>query len=241
MDSDTESSLIAALETSDYTGLYSRFLTFLNPFSDLISVRPNIIQNKSKKQPKKQKEIESARIRALAKQFLSFLSRSLNLLPSRASAIQGDENAIELFKTYRLALECLTTISSCLAGKPYTIHLLRARFLRCLESSGRHDEAEQEGYSILESLQAAISGDSAPKTQTRRKAEVCFLPGLPVGEKADRELAALVMEVVVTIVVCVSKRGSKEDGSYVRVLDLARQSAPWLRYKNLLVLVDTAQ
>ncbi|XP_058089660.1 separase [Magnolia sinica] len=227
MYSDTESSLIETLETSYYVGLYDRFSSFLGPFSDLISMGPTIPQNKTKK--KKKKEIDPTRIRALAKQFLPFISRILKLIPDRANSIEGDENALELFKIYRLALDCLSCISSCIAGIPYTVHMQRARFVRCLEGRGRYDEAENEGFLLLESLRMVVPGNSALKAPKGRKAEVCFLPDPPMAENADQELAALVLDVVLSIVKCVSKGGSKDGGPYLRVLDLVRQAAPWLR------------
>lgn len=63
-----------------------------------------------------------------------------------------------------------------------------------------------------------------------RRIEVCLLPEPPAPTDADPELAALVVEVVVCIVLCISKGGSKEGAAYLRVLDLVEQVAPWLRY-----------
>ncbi|XP_077213689.1 separase isoform X2 [Tasmannia lanceolata] len=232
MDSITESSLISRLQTSDYENLHSQFSHFFKPFHDFIDLPNNITEKKKKKKndgkkTESKKAKDQSQIRPLAKQFLPFLSRLLKILPDCLSGEEDQENATELFTIYKLALDCLTCISPCLSGKPYFVHLQRVHLLHCLEGCGRYDEAEREGFSILDEIRSVISSPFALKAKGKVDLINFYLPEL-TKENADSELAISVVRTVVCLIRCASKIRSKDGGSYSKVLALVNQVAPWL-------------
>lgn len=87
-------------------------------------------------------------------------------------------------------------------------------------------EAESEGFVVLESLNTIDSGGIKGKF---RKSKARLVPELS-KETVDRELAALVLEIVVTLVKCASKSKSKMGAYYWRVISLVNESEPWFRY-----------
>ncbi|KAG9458960.1 hypothetical protein H6P81_003468 [Aristolochia fimbriata] len=217
-----ESSLLDKLERSDYTGLQVQIAAYLRPLVDVISKgkHDNI-------------SLDPAALRPLAKQFLPFLSSLLKLLPSRLldrANGASEEAAHELFGIYKLALDCLDSLSPCLAGKPYSTLLLRVRFFRCLEQWARYVEAEREGFVLLETLKSLIGGEASIKNSHKgmREEDICFVLGPPPGD-AEVTLALSVVELVGSLITCVYKKETKESQVYCRVLAMADQVMPWLR------------
>lgn len=87
-------------------------------------------------------------------------------------------------------------------------------------------EAEAEGFVVLESLNVIVRGGLKSKL---RKSKARLVPELN-EESMDRELAAIVLEIVVTLVKCATKRRSKMDADYWRVISLVNESEPWFKY-----------
>ncbi|KAH9751963.1 Separase [Citrus sinensis] len=202
----TESSLLAKLEASDSTPIYSLFADYLRPFSDLQNdnTKPN---PKSKPKAKPNQNL----IRPLAKKFLTFLNNSITILPKRLSNLQckDDHQTLvdELYDTYRLCLNCLELISSQLACKPYTIQLQRVRFVCCLVASGKGEDAVREGLRVLETLR-------------RMDFE---------GKCGDSEFGKVFVEAVAAIVQCAAVGRSKDCEVYRRVLGLFQEAKCWFR------------
>ncbi|KAK9214507.1 hypothetical protein WN944_006500 [Citrus x changshan-huyou] len=202
----TESSLLAKLEASDSTPIYSLFADYLRPFSDLQNdnTKPN---PKSKPKAKPNQNL----IRPLAKKFLTFLNNSITILPKRLSNLQckDDHQTLvdELYDTYRLCLNCLELISSQLACKPYTIQLQRVRFVCCLVGSGKGEDAVREGLRVLETLR-------------RMDFE---------GKCGDSEFGKVFVEAVAAIVQCAAVGRSKDCEVYRRVLGLFQEAKCWFR------------
>ncbi|KAI3841547.1 hypothetical protein MKX03_023861 [Papaver bracteatum] len=235
--STTEQTLITRLETSDYKNLYQSVLDYLQPFSDFISLDEEHHAKDIKKSQKNNTEkinndsTDPLLIRPLAKQFLSFLSRALKILPNQLSVksngggVDKDkELALEFFDIYRLCLNCLSCVSSCLEGKPFSIQFQRMRLVRCLEVWERYEEAQFEGFYILECLRGSSSGVVEGK-----KIEERFIPDLGSNEKGDPELANLILELVVSLVKCAYLSQSKNQTVFQRVLAVVDQAAPWYR------------
>ncbi|KAI3912246.1 hypothetical protein MKW98_012057 [Papaver atlanticum] len=235
--STTEQTLITRLETSDYKNLYQSVLDYLLPFSDFISLdEEHHAKDIKKSQKNNTKKINNDStdpllIRPLAKQFLSFLSRALKILPNQLSVksngggVDKDkELAVEFFDIYRLCLNCLSCVSSCLEGKPFSIQFQRMRLVRCLEVWERYEEAQFEGFYILECLRGSSSGVVKGK-----KIEERFIPDLGSNEKGDPELANLILEVDVSLVKCAYLSQSKNQTVFQRVLAVVDQAAPWYR------------
>lgn len=92
-----------------------------------------------------------------------------------------------------------------------------------------YDEAEAEGLVVLESLNAIVGGESKGKSGKRKTR---LVPELKDGG-ADRELAAIILEVVLALVKCASKRRSKMDADYWRVISLVNESEQCFKYVKL--------
>ncbi|CAN6162720.1 unnamed protein product [Urochloa humidicola] len=117
--------------SSSHAGLHARFAAYLHPFTALHSPASNPGPN-----PPPPDAI--ALRRPLAKRFLPFLSRPLQLLPPLVRAAPPSKSGgvrcpvDDLLEIYALLLDCLAAISPCLAGKPYAVLLQRGRFICCL-------------------------------------------------------------------------------------------------------------
>ncbi|XP_031277684.1 separase [Pistacia vera] len=190
----TDSSLLSKLEScNSTTPIFSLFSSYLRPLSDLKNPHDKTL------------------IRSLAKKFLSFLNKSLSILPKRisnANAHSKDEKLVsELFDVYRLCLNCLDLVSSQLAGKPYSIQLQRMRLVRCLEAWEKYEDTESEGVRVLEGLRS-VDFD---------------------GKSCDAEFALVFVEVVVVMVKCAAMRQRKDGEVYRRVLGLVEEARHWFR------------
>lgn len=168
-------------------------------------------------------------IRSLAKQYLSFLNRALSLLPKRLSGAPNPQDrqwTTELFDAYKLCLRCLECLSSQLLCKPYSVHLQRVRLIHCFEAWGYFEEAGDGCFQVLDSLRSINFGSSSG-TLGKQKGELQnFLPDVIF----DDELALMIVEIVVTIVKCLSLTQSKECNDYKRVVTLLDEVKPWFRY-----------
>ncbi|KAG8368750.1 hypothetical protein BUALT_Bualt15G0078400 [Buddleja alternifolia] len=224
-DAETESTLLSKLQSSTtLTGIHRLFDAHLHPFS------PFFKSTTTKKPPKssKSKTLDDPHaIRGLAKQYLSFVHKSLTLLPKRLSESSqiSTDFALELFDIYRLCLDCLDLIAPELAGKPHAVQVQRIRYIHCLERWELYKEAEAEGIFVLESLNVIVRGGLKGKS---RKLKARLVPELN-EESVDQELAVLILEIVVTLVKCVSKRRSKDGADYWRVISLVDESQPWFK------------
>nr|GEU88271.1 separase isoform X1 [Tanacetum cinerariifolium] len=195
----TATSLLTLLESSpDLTSLHTLFKSHLKPFP-----------------PKTDTET-----RTLAKQYLSFLSKSLTLLPKRLNKTPklNPNHAHELFKTYKLCLSCLEAINSELFGKRYSVQVQRARLIHCYEYWGKYNEAKAQGLYVLRFIGELYSGTGKGKWKGG-------VPELGKDNK-DKDLAMLIVEVVVTIVKCVANARCEDEAD---VVDMVFDIEPWLR------------
>uniref|UniRef100_A0ACD5YX29 Uncharacterized protein n=1 Tax=Avena sativa TaxID=4498 RepID=A0ACD5YX29_AVESA len=231
--------LLAALSSpSSRAGLHSRFAAYLQPFSPhLPAANPNPTKpppKRTTKQPKQQQPPlpDAAAVRPLAKRFLPFLCRALQLLPPLLRPNPSSVDADELLEIYALVLDCLAAISTCLAGKPYSVLLQRGRFVVCLESSGHYARSEVEAAATLDALRWALSPTPTAAKPSRGAASAAPLlpePGVAGEAGADPEITTLAVELTVCLANCASKGKVKEAAPYERVLLLVEQLRPWLR------------
>ncbi|XP_062221862.1 separase [Phragmites australis] len=233
--------LLAALSSpSSQAGLHSRFAAYLQPFTPHLSTsnpNPKPQPKRATKQNKQQPPPpDAAALRPLAKRFLPFLARALQLLPPlvRTSPGSGDAGGgcpDELLEIYGLLLDCLAAISPCLAGKPYSVLLQRGRFVCCLESRGHFARAELEAADTLDALRSALSPPASTKSRRGAPSAASILPDPgTVGEAGtDTEVTTLVVELTVCLAHCASKGKVKEAAPYERVLSLVELLQPWLR------------
>ncbi|KAK2664690.1 hypothetical protein Ddye_003264 [Dipteronia dyeriana] len=197
MASETESSLLTKLESSNSTPIYSLVSDYLRPFT-----------NANKK--------DQTLMRTLTKKFISFLNKSLGILPKRLdSSITKEPTQLqqqlydELLDVYRLCLDCLDMASShlSLSSKPYTILVQRVRFLYSLESCRKYEDAESEGFGVLKRFRSLEFS----------------------GKSSDSEFARLYVDAVMVMVKCAALCERKDDEVYTRVLSLIEEACPWFR------------
>jgi separase len=240
--------LLAALSSpSSHTGLHSQFATYLQPFTPYLpTANPNAKPppKRATKQTKQQQQqppppplLDAATLRPLAKRFLPFIARALQLLPPlvRASPGSGDAGGggpDELLEIYGLLLDCLEAISPCLAGKPHSVLLQRGRFVCCLELRGHLGRATAEASAALSALCSSLSSPTTTTKSRRGAASVVptFLPDPDSAGDAGRdpEVTTLLVELIVCLANCASKDRVKEPAQFERVLSLVQQLQPWL-------------
>nr|XP_043623197.1 separase [Erigeron canadensis] len=212
----SEASLLSTLETSsDLSSIHRLFSAHLKPFS------PVLVKLETLKKPSEINSETLTAIRSLAKKFLSFISKSLGLLPKRLTQTpQIDSIYVSgLFETFELCLRCLEAVSSQLVCKPHHVQIHRSRLMRCYENWGRYDDAEKEGESILEFIGNLCGGKVKGRVVPEFK-----------EEKGDKDVAMLVFEVVVTMTKCVANRQSEKKEDYERVVKMVDDIQPWLRF-----------
>ncbi|XP_072151631.1 separase isoform X3 [Setaria viridis] len=251
--------LLAALSSpSSHAGLHSRFAAYLQPFTPYLPTanpNPKPPPRRATKQTKQPPPPpDAATLRSLAKRFLPFIARALQLLPPlvRASPGSGDAGGggpDELLETYGLLLDCLEAISPCLAGKPYSVLLQRGRFVCFLESRGHLGRANAEAAAALDALCSSLSPPTTSTKSRRGAASVAPAllpdPGSAGDAGRDPEVTTLAVELTVCLANCASKDKVKEAAPYERVLSLVQQLQPWLliladdvRRKYLILLVN---
>ncbi|KAK1417650.1 hypothetical protein QVD17_26781 [Tagetes erecta] len=209
----TESSLLSKLESSsDLSGIHQLFISYLQPFSPVL-----------KSQSNKPSKTDTTTLRSLAKKFLSFLNKSLCLIPKRLNETPKIDAtyASQLFETYKLCLNCLDAVSSQLSCKPHSLQIQRVRLIHCYANWGRYEEAEAEGVSVL----GFVGNLSGKRNENLSR---CVVPELS-KENSDKDIVLLVLEVVVLLVKCVANVQSKEEEDYHRVLSMVNGIQPWLR------------
>ncbi|XP_017971182.1 PREDICTED: separase isoform X3 [Theobroma cacao] len=203
----TESSLLSDLQTSDDSQrLHSIVSDYLRPVSTLAN---------SKKTSKK---ADQTTVRSLAKQFLSFLSKSFPIIYNRLYIQNPSQQQRDIlspfYDTYRQCLTCLDFISSQLAGGPHMVQIQRLKLVYCLQAWGRYEEGESESFRVLERLRG--EADSEGK----------FVPSIDVGG-GDSKFGSVVVEAVASVVKNVAMGQSKDCGKYERVLALLEEVRPW--------------
>ncbi|KAI6704259.1 hypothetical protein NL676_013395 [Syzygium grande] len=132
--------------------------------------------------PRSHQQQQQSSIRSLAKQYLSFLNRSLSLLPKLLLAPRPDQS--RLFESYGLCLDCLESLYSQLARKPYSVHVQRLRYVHCFESCGLYADAASDGFRLLESLRGFDFGGGGG----RARGKGGLLPLVVKQASEDRDL-----------------------------------------------------
>ncbi|XP_010448796.1 PREDICTED: separase isoform X2 [Camelina sativa] len=202
--------LLSLIDSSSSAGdnVFSSFSDYLKPFSTLSSSTTS----RNKKQDR------ATTVRALAKQFLPFLNKSMSLLPKRLSVAKSNDGAREfalgLFRVYELCVDCLELVSAQLACKPHTVQSQRLRMIYCLDVWGLYENVYAEGFKVLEKLR----GGSDCKSRL-----------LPEVQDGEAQLALVVVDAVNAIVKAVAMGQHLEDKRCRKVLVLIEEVRPWFR------------
>ncbi|XP_022748574.1 separase isoform X3 [Durio zibethinus] len=203
----TESSLLFDLQTSDDS---KRIHSLVSDY-----LRPITVNSK-----KTSKKADQTTVRSIAKQFLSFLSKSFPIIYNRIyiqNPNQQQQTSLSpFFDTYRLCINCLEFISSQLAGGSHLVQIQRLKLVYCLNAWGSYEEGENEAFRVLERLRG--------ETHSEGK----FVPGIDVGA-SDSKFGSIVVEAVAAVVKNVAMGKSKDCAKYERILALLGQVRPWYR------------
>lgn len=199
--------LLSLIESSDAGDeVFTSFSDYLKPFSTLSTSR--------------KKQDRATTVRALAKQFLPFLNKSISLLPKRLSVANSDkearDSALDLFRVYELCLDCLELVSAQLACKPHTVQSQRLRMIYCLDAWGFYENVYTEAFKVLEKLRGSDS-----------KSRKCRL--LPEVQDGEAELALVVVDAVAAIFRAVAMSQQIDDKRYRKVLLLLEEVRAWFR------------
>ncbi|EPS65450.1 hypothetical protein M569_09327 [Genlisea aurea] len=223
----SESRLLSLIESSDEIIGFKQLVTgYLRSFAPFLK-RSQAAACKPAKHSKSNPTGNAQVFRSLAKEFLPFLHKSLSLLPKRLSGLPKipRESAVELLDVYRLCLDCLDVIAPELSGKPYSVQVQRIRFVHSLEHWELYEEAQAEGFLLLQNLKATYEGGSKGNSGKRK---TTFVPLLNT-ENEDREAASIIVELVVTLVKFASKLKKKVDSEYWTVISMVNESDPWFK------------
>ncbi|CAN1263571.1 ESP1 [Linum perenne] len=218
-----EDNLISILESSTSLPIFSHFSDYLQPFSDLKS---------NSRAPKSHDSYSRTLVRPLAKRFASFLNRCRSVLVKRFSTLKPKgspspegqpppEFILELFRTFRLCLDCLELVSSELVCKPYSLYTTSARLLYCMLDWGLYKEANDVAFGVLERLRVLDFGAKKSGSKAGK-----LLPAVVQGGD-DATYARLVVEVAIAVVMCLALRQSAVDDDYRKVITLAEEVKPW--------------
>ncbi|XVF45726.1 hypothetical protein PTKIN_Ptkin02bG0229600 [Pterospermum kingtungense] len=211
----TETALLSDLQTSDDSNhVHSLVADYLRPISTLLN---------SKKASKKS---DQTTVRSLAKQFLSFLSKSFPIIYNRLfiqNPNQQQRTSLSLFfDTYRLCIACIEFVSSQLAGGPHLVQIQRLKLVYCLQAWGRYDEGESEAFRVLERLRGGVNPGGK------------LVPSIDVGG-GDSKFGSIVVDAVASVVKSVAMGQSKDCGKYEKGLALLEQVRPWFRVLEVVV------
>ncbi|KAK8567876.1 hypothetical protein V6N12_006446 [Hibiscus sabdariffa] len=203
----TESSILSDLQTAGDSKIINSLVSdYLRPISSLAN--------------SKNKKPDEAAVRSLAKQFLSFISKSFPIIYKRVYIQNPNEqeraSLSDFFDTYRLCITCLEFISSQIAGGAYLVQIQRLKLVYCLYCWGWYDDGESEALRVLERLRGG--------TKSKGK----FVPGIDVAA-GDSKFGSIVVEAVASVVKNVAMGHSKDSRKYERVLALVEQVRPWCR------------
>ncbi|CAN1228737.1 ESP1 [Linum grandiflorum] len=218
-----EDSLISILQSSTSPPIFSPFSDYLHPFADF--------RTSNSRARKKDQTV----IRPLAKQFAPFLNRCLTVLGKRFSTLKPEappplpegkappDYVLELFRTFRLCVDCVEVVSSQLASKPYSVYLQSYKLLCCMLGWGMYEEVQDVAFGVLERLRDLDFGAEKNGSKAGK-----FLPAVVKGGD-DAVFARLVVEVVIVVVKCLALGRSAVDDDYRKVMTLVEEVKPWFR------------
>ncbi|KAL6573567.1 hypothetical protein OROHE_002026 [Orobanche hederae] len=189
-------SLLHELKTSsDLSSIFHSFFSYLRPIFAALD-KPGTRSKVS-----------------LGKKYGPFLQDALSTLRTRLNGTPKIDScyASELFKTYTLCITCLDSVPS---NKPHSVQILRSEFILCYQNWGRYEDAENEGFSVLEVIGKLLGSESTPGGG--------ILPKL-WKDDVDKEVTTLILKVVVRLVNCVSSAPSKNEGSFRRILSIVEE------------------
>ncbi|KAJ3694888.1 hypothetical protein LUZ60_000265 [Juncus effusus] len=217
MDS-TASFLLESLQSKTLAhDLYTQFSNYLKPITSL-----------------KQKHLPAGSdpIRPLAKKFLSFLCKLVSLLRSllhkkpNCGANQERERDETLLVIFKLTIDCINSLSPCLVGKSYEVHLIRVSFVSCLETCEKYEQAEKEAALVLKDLVSVLVPAKTAVTDLDAKWTV---PDPKTVGSNDSEITTMFMKIIVCFANCAYKTKSKSFDCYRRIIKLVEQVQPWIQ------------
>jgi separase len=208
--------ILAKAEGYDVAGLHKQVAGYLKALLGFINGKEN-----KKNTPE---------IHRLAKKYVpNFLVPLLkvccnNLTKGISETDELSQNrADELFKTLKLALDCLEALRPCLVGSPYEIETQRYWMVRRLMAWKRFTEAREECWNTLDKLKRNLF----PAAKEKDKYGVNLYGEQAAG--SDPSLAGLILGLVMDLIICIGESRPKDAEVLEKVPLLVDQLTPWRR------------
>lgn len=208
--------ILAKAEGHDVAGLHKQVAGYLKPLLEFINGKEN---------KKNTPEIHRLAKRYVPNFLVPLLKVCCNNLTKGISETDelSQSRADELFKTLKLALDCLEALRPCLVGSPYEIETQQYWMVRRLMAWKRFNEAREECWNTLDKLKRNLF--SAAKEKDKYDVHL-------YGEQAagsDPSLAGLILGLVMDLIICIGESRPNDAETLEKVPLLVDQLTPWRR------------
>lgn len=176
----------------------------------------------------------------IAKQFVPFLAQVLKLCSNGLSKLPISDNvdtkskADELFLSLDFALDCFEHLRQWLVGSPLEIEMQRSWLVRRLIAWRRFHEALNQDLWLLHSLCTRLccpdKKDPIRSNGSKHKEVVLKLPHPDHAANLTEGFIVLIIGAATDFIVCAAEIGFDELSLLEKVVAVAQQLEPWLRY-----------
>lgn len=208
--------ILAKAEGHDVAGLHKQVAGYLKPLLEFVNGKEN---------KKNTPEIHRLAKRYVPNFLVPLLKVCCNNLTKGISETDelSQSRADELFKTLKLALDCLETLRPCLVGSPYEIETQQYWMVRRLMAWKRFTEAQEECWNTLDKLKRNLFSGAKEKD----KYDVHLYGEQAAG--SDPSLAGLILGLVMDLIICIGESRPNDAETLEKVPLLVDQLTPWRR------------
>lgn len=211
--------ILAKAEGHDVAGLHKQVAGYLKPLLEFVNGKEN---------KKNTPEIHRLAKRYVPNFLVPLLKVCCNNLTKGISETDelSQSRADELFKTLKLALDCLETLRPCLVGSPYEIETQQYWMVRRLMAWKRFTEAQEACWNTLDKLKRNLFSGAKEKD----KYDVHLYGEQAAG--SDPSLAGLILGLVMDLIICIGESRPNDAETLEKVPLLVDQLTPWRRFST---------